>query len=127
MTLILAVLAGVALVATFMVSLTGSSGDSRSTTAPSMTERQRRSATEYPSVSTPRGHRVEPAPPHRYDVTTRYEHGETDLYIATTTGDPAEREAIRSLIYDAGAVEHADFPPPARVWHPDSVVFADEA
>lgn len=62
-----------------------------------------------------------------YQVTTRYEHGETDLYIGTVTGDSGERELIRALIYNAGAAEHEDWHQPARVWHPDSVLFADEA
>jgi len=60
-------------------------------------------------------------------VTTRYEHGETDLYIGTVTGDSGEREVIRALIFNAGAAEHEDWHQPARVWRPDSVLFADES
>ncbi len=125
MALIFAVLAGVALVATFMVSLSWfvrrlevDNGSLDAGTTPALRYRVADGVDAAEAVVNLHHH--------GYDVTTRYEHGETDLYIATATGDPAERETIRSLIYDAGAVEHEDFRPPARVWHPDSVVFADE-
>lgn len=63
---------------------------------------------------------------HGYHVTARYEHGDTNLYIATKTGTADEREQLRALIRDADEVEHEDFRPPALVWHPESVRFADE-
>jgi hypothetical protein len=62
-----------------------------------------------------------------YEVTTRYDHGETRLYIRTVAGTPAEREIIRSLIYDADRGAHEGYLPPAPHWHPGAIVFEDES
>jgi hypothetical protein len=61
-----------------------------------------------------------------YDVTTRYEHGQTSLYIGTVSDTSEEREAIRSLIYNADQRAHQEFLPPAPRWQPQAVVFDDE-
>ena len=51
----------------------------------------------------------------------RYVRGDTVLHIAVHTGSPAEREAIRSMIFNAPTLEGAESHP-----YPASVVFVDE-
>lgn len=51
----------------------------------------------------------------------RYVRGDTVLHIAVHTGSPDEREAIRSMIFNAPTLEGAESHP-----YPASVVFVDE-
>ncbi len=125
MALILAVVVGVAIVATFVLSLSWlvrtlevDDGHLDDGTSPALRY-------QLP-VGVDAAAAVVSLQHQGYEVTTRYEHGETDLYIGTVTGGRDEREVIRALIYNAGATAYEDWHPPARVWHPDSVRFADE-
>jgi hypothetical protein len=61
-----------------------------------------------------------------YQVTTRYDYGQTYLYIRTVTGNAQEREIIRGLVLNADEVEYQKFGPPPWVWRPESVRFEDE-
>jgi hypothetical protein len=51
----------------------------------------------------------------------RYVRGDTVLHISVHTGSPIEREAIRSMIFNAPTLEGAESHP-----SPASVVFVDE-
>src|SRR6478672_12080150 len=110
------VLAGLAVISTSIRRLEGATGTLDEGTAPALRYRVPNGMDAAAAVVTLH---------HRgYDVTPRYQDGETDLYIRTVDGGQAEREEIRTLIYNAGDAEHEDWHPAPRTWHPDEVRFA---
>ena len=112
------VLAGLAVISTSIRRLEGATGTLDEGTAPALRYRVPNGMDAAAAVVTLH---------HRgYDVTPRYQDGETDLYIRTVDGGQTEREEIRTLIYNAGDAEHEDWHPAPRTWHPDEVRFADE-